>query len=389
MSIQKHEWQIYHTVWSIVVRVIGEVLTKNTTVFYADYQTALMLKRQQFSYIVIANQLGSFGAMLAMPFITKLIPALSHKISLFGFICGLSSIAFVFAPSISSNPTFILWFCCIDRLIFGITYFIYVTSILDLASSANINKDKKGRVIALLEVSWTIASLFYIVVGYSIEFINWDFNFIFFGAMLCIASIISHFVFAGFGVSAVSASSNVSWFDNIKSVIWNKVSLLMFSGSVLMGIFTSSFTVIVSSLWFEDVFGLNSFHVGLIALTAFGGELCASMSVSYYIDQYGVWKCSFVAFGSAMAASMIICILSIAIGPSIGGLVAAICMVFVLYFGWEGFYIIHQILCINNKPSEDLTSMMILTNFVCLAAGNMIGSYVSPFLWMYGEGLTA
>merc|ERR1712087_988989 len=133
----------------------------------------------------------------------------------------------------------------------------------------------------------------------------------------------------GFGVAAVAATSNVSWFDNIKSVIWNKVSLLMFSGSVLMGIFTSSFTVIVSSLWFEDVYGLNSFHVGLIALTAFGGELCASLSVSYYIDQCGVWKCSFVAFGNAFAASLIICILSVLMGPSIGGLAVAICMVFV------------------------------------------------------------
>merc|ERR1719229_865482 len=113
------EWTHLHTIWAIVIRIIGEILTKNTIVFYENFQQQLGLSVIEFSYVIVANQLGSIGAMITMPFITKWIPNFRDRISIFGFLCGAAGIAFVFSPFISQNSSFIIVWSCIDRLIFG------------------------------------------------------------------------------------------------------------------------------------------------------------------------------------------------------------------------------------------------------------------------------
>ena len=392
----KATWYHYHTICAILIRIVGDILYKNIVVFYEDYRQDLNLSMVEFSIVIISQQLGALLAMVSLPFITRIIPSLHHKMCIFGLLTGILSIAIAVSPTIApNNTTFILTLTCIDRFLASGTFYIYITSILDLASKCNDeNSGKQGRIVALLNLSWSLASLFYFVTGYTIEFINWWFAFVLFGGILCIMSIISYFVYHPFHEYGKSISTEpgqttetVSWLTTMQSVICRQTSLLIFSCSLIMGCFTSSYGIIVASVWFEDIYGLNSFQVGLVAFAIFGGELTGCMVVTPLIDKCGVFKCAVLSYGCILAVCVAMFVLSLIFGPNIGGMVIAIICLFVLFFGWEIFFIHHILLCIQNAPSKKDTSLMLMMNYLCITVGGMGGSALST-LWDDGDGMS-
>ena len=406
-TINKPKWTHWHTLWAIAIRMLGDILYKNIIVFYKDYSDALHLTMQQFSIVVICQQFGALLAMLLLPLFTRVFPSLNHKICVSGILCGLFSILTVlsvilFDPE-RNDASFIFIWTCLARLLFSMSFYVYITSILDLASQCNDeNSGKQGKIIALLNLSWSIASLSYFVTGFTITWISWWFSFVLYGLILCTMSLGTYFIFARFnhygtgpGIehlreevpSTAKHRRTPSWMDSIKSVICTKVSTLIFTCSILMGFFTTSFGIIVASVWFEGIYGLNSFQVGLVAIAIFVGELSGSFALQPLIDTYGVYKCCIMSYGSLLSACIITYVLNMMYGPAIGGMFVAIIILYMLYFGWESIFIQQQILCIQNSPSRNHTSLMLMTNFVFSTLGAMVGSYIDGIAWENGEGM--
>eukprot|EP01084_Bolivina_argentea_P177477 306896_1 len=383
---RKSQWSNIHTICGILIRIIGDLLQKINIVFYEDFTTALGLTNVQFSAVIVSQQLGAIVAMLLLPSITQFIPSLQRKIITFGFLCGIFSILFTISPIISNNTYFILIWSCIDKLLSSIAFFIYITSILDLASQTNnSNSGKQGKIISLLNISWTIASLFYFITGYIIQYLNWWFTFVLFGIILCIISIISHFVYLPFVDYGHEINDNNNF--KIYTIFSTKSAYFIYIISIIMGCFQYSFQIIVGSVWLEEIFHLNSFHVGLVTLSIFCGELIACLSLSKLIDKCGVFKCAILCFISILTACIITLILWYLFGPKIGGLGVFIVIMFLLFYGWESLFIIQQMLCIQNAPSNEFTSNMLIMNFAGITMGNMIGSYLAPLLWDNGNGI--
>jgi len=162
---------------------------------------------------------------------------------------------------------------------------------------------------------------------------------------------------------------------------------LMYVASFSMGVFMGSFTIIMGSIWLEDIFHVASSTVGIISLAIFVGELISALSLSTFIDQYGVYAVSTIPYGTLLIVSSVCCLLSLTLGPSVGGITVVVIFTFFLYYGWESFFICHQMLCIQNAPNKDLVSLTLLIFFVSLNAGSIVGTQISPIIWNDGKGL--
>eukprot|EP01084_Bolivina_argentea_P024904 46356_1 len=400
--ISSHKWTKSHTILAIMMRMCGEINIRSLAIYYRDYQLALQLDSVQFSYIIICSNLGCAATMI-FPFIKRLL-TLKQRITIFSFLCGLFAILLFIIPSQTklylSPPVFTLTYCCFIALFFGICFIMCRASIIDLASDS-VHTSKQGQTIGLLELSWTFAALLYFVVGYMIEYINWWSSFVIFGSILCVLSAISHYVYKPFNLpTEISNSSDTStspinlcvWFEDIKIAFSNQTALLIFLSTFIMSICNGSFSVIVVGVWMEDIFMLTPSHVAWVSLTVFVAELIGCLTVSSVVDIYGPVLCGYFSFACTFAAGLITLIgLNFNNGnPDIGGIFVAVAVIFLLYLGWETFFILNQILCIkhsNNNNEQHNASFVILINYVSYNLGLIIGTYVAPVLWKNGKGL--
>ena len=173
---------------------------------------------------------------------------------------------------------------------------------------------------------------------------------------LCIMSIITYFVYGNFtdygntdhlraintkngeiDTQKSKGSARSLWLDSIKSVLCRSTSILIFTCSVIMGCFTSWFGIIVASVWFEDIYNLEAFGVGLVAIAIFAGEITDCFTLQPLINTYWPFKCDLLSSGSILTACVTAFVLWMSFGPTIGSM-AAIAIVYVLYFGWESFF---------------------------------------------------
>ena len=96
---------------------------------------------------------------------------------------------------------------------------------------------------------------------------------------------------------------------------------------------------------------------------------------------------SIFPYHTLILTSLFCFVLSFVIGSNVGGIGIVILIIFLLYYGWESFFICHQVLCINHAPEKELISLMLLLNFMFMNAGCMVGTQISPMLWDGGDGL--
>eukprot|EP00483_Globobulimina_turgida_P010819 UN10840 len=102
--------------------------------------------------------------------------------------------------------------------------------------------------------------------------------------------------------------------------------------------------------------------------------------------------CGYVSFTCTFIAGLIslVCLTVYNGNPEIGGIYVAIAVIFLLYLGWEAFFILNQILCIkhsNNNNKQHNASFVILINYVSYNFGLIMGTYVASVLWKNGKGL--
>ena len=408
------EWKLYHTAYAVMVKVCGDLLAKCVIVYYRDYEAALALSNTDFTWIIVCNQVGALVATLILPIINQLLPSLVHKATFFGVFSGIFGVLFFIPSQIEMTTSAILIYLCLDQLLFGICYILWITSIMDLASLVTQNSGNQGSVIALLSLSWTFASMLYVAIGFMIQEINWWASFVLFGGIVSFGSLLSP-IFFNFSLDASSKNmlsssplrapflsqsaspfpeihpnntNTAQYFADFSAIFSSKFCVFLYFASFAMGIFMGSFTITIGSIWLEDIFAVKSSEVGIISLAIFVGELISALSLSTFIDKFGVYTVSSIPFLTLLLVSTVCCILSLSFGAAVGGGISVVIVfTFLLYYGWESFFICHQMLCIQNAPKKELVSLTLLIFFVSLNAGSIVGTQISPILWDGGKGL--
>lgn len=109
--------------------------------------------------------------------------------------------------------------------------------------------------------------------------------------------------------------------------------------------------------------------------------------MSSVVDKYGAIYCGYisVAFTFSGGCITLFCY-DYFNDPDIGSIYIAIFVIFLLYIGWESFFIINQILCVQNSDHGS-SSFIILLNYVSYSFGLVAGSYIAAVEWNGGKGL--
>ena len=95
------------------------------------------------------------------------------------------------------------------------------------------------------------------------------------------------------------------------------------------GCLTNPLGIIVASVWFEDIYGVNKFYVGIVAILIFASEITGYFTLQPLVDIYGVFRCCVLSYGSILAACISAFILWM---TSVGGMPVADVI------GWDELY---------------------------------------------------
>ena len=123
-----------------------------------------------------------------------------------------------------------------------------------------------------------------------------------------------------------------------------------------------------------------------MTLSIFAAEIVGSIVMASISDAFGIFFCTFLAFTIEIIASLIILNCSAFIGEDIGGLWLAIILIFLLFVGWEIFFITQVLAMIEFGPINVSKNIILSSNFAIASIAKMIELNI---LWLcFCNGLT-
>lgn len=204
--------------------------------------------------------------------------------------------------------------------------------------SARLPYAQRARGIGVLEYSWALAGIVGLYfVGYLIAWQGWQAPFFVLGVLLLAASAVVRFLFSpaeranalkGEGAAHAaplnertpSISARLRRFldlgENRRSAYANMLgSTLLFFGAVQL--------MITHGLWLRTEYGLDAVQLGTVALLLGLSDLCASVSVSLFVDRLGKRASVMLGATGALLGYILLPFLNISVYLAVGGLALA------------------------------------------------------------------
>ena len=401
-----------HVFFGIILLICLISVFKNPFIYFEDYANALQLNDFQYSIILLSLYLGNITSLFFGVYVNNLFKDKYQGIaSTFSFISGLLSILFClisYFNTITSNsissPIIVIYGSIIAFLYKNCASIAY-TTIVGLAAEFSAT-NTRGKNISYLQLSWSVSTLLYIPIGCILEYSYWYIPFLIFGVILILYTFIISWGF-NFKIPAEEESNADNFYKAVSDIqsnfssippelmadishlrsIFNKQINLILLSIFFCSIAQGSFLITTSSFWMEDIYQLPTCLFSLTTLSIFFAEIVGAIVMTQISDQYGIFKCSFIAFFIEIIASLIILNCSAVIGADIGGLWLAVILNFFLFVGWEMFFITQVLAMIEFGPINVSKNIILLANFATASIAKMIGAELSSWLWFNGNGL--
>jgi predicted MFS family arabinose efflux permease len=240
---------------------------------------------------------------------------------------------------------------------------------------------KRGRAIAVTELSWAGALLFGgPAVGLAIQYWGWQAPFIWLALLGFIAFIALRLTLPT-AVSSIKQASNLreTWrVVRQNPVIWAAVVYTMLAMAANENLF------IVYGDWMEVSFGLVLSSLGLASSVIGGAEMMGEAFVGWAVDRFG--KRPIIIVGGVLSAALFAAI------PFTGvTLTSVLITLFVLFFTYEVTVVGSVSLLTEIVPNA--RSVVMTMNVAAFSLGRTLGALLGPFVaaraGFVGNGLTS
>lgn len=308
----------------------------------------------------IRSFLGVFG-----PFLATVADTHNRKT---GFLLGIG--LFVAGSGlVSLRPSFWTFIIAISLTLLGNVVFI---PSLSAYLGDHVSYERRGRVLAITELSWALAFIGGIpVVRWLIESYSWVTPFIFFtiiGAVLFIVVLL-----AVPGERITQSTENTIW-RNLGRILRTWPALAGLLAGVLFTM-ANELVNLVFGLWIEQGFGLDFAALTIASVVIGVSELGGEVFTGIWLDAVGKRKMIWIFLGlNALAAALL---------PFLGGKLN-LAMV-----GLGFFYITFEILLVSDMTlmSEVMPSAratMLSATLAGFSIGRMVGDLIGPSLFGIG-----
>lgn len=412
------QWRAYHTLNMLICLILYTLLLRSVFVFNYALSEELGITISTFSPIIVAV----YVALVLSPFIGNLNNKYTTNsvviFKIYSIIAGISGILFGLPFAISGFKQIVTYglITCLTIiwLVFSIGQNISKFESYTIASQYNKDTSSHGRIRSLLSGgSWSMTSLFYVVLGYCIEFKSFT---IFFGLgiMICIFPLLAMQLLPKYNYSnkfrKINNNSNSDSNDkdkknsNVRLLLhynWlqdNYACCLVFIILILTGISAGSADVIFNPL-FMHVYGMSTSESGICTLTIAFAEISATLFLAKYshVDYFKLVGIS-IMFKLLCAVGFILLIFCTDMNDRLTSNVisysvsVALSIVFFYFwfFGWTVFYVIqltHVYKFVSTKNNTSQTEFLLAIS-CCGAIGGSIGVVGTSFLWEYWDNKT-
>ena len=344
-----------------LIRMVLSTAHRMVYPFLATFARGLGVDLATLSYIMTARPLiGILGPLLA---------TLTDK---FGRKAGILAGVGLFTAAASLvliSPTFPAFAAAVILMTLGrYTFDVSLVSWL----GDHIPFEKRGRVIAINEFSWSLAFILGVpLVGFLISRGSWNTPFLMFtlaggAAFLVLLRLIPHEPAPSRPVEGEKASM---------AAILRSPALLPILASLSIGLFTcaSNETIsLVFGVWLEDSFGLQIAALGAASAVIGIAELSGEGLVAAFVDRLGVARAIFIGLVVNSLAALSL--------PWMGRTeVGAVAGLLVFYLSFEFALVSVYPLMTEVLPSARGTIMAL--NMIVLALGRSLGAFVGPRLY--------
>ncbi len=308
----------------------------------------------------IRSFLGVFG-----PFLATVADTHNRKT---GFLLGIGLFA-AGSGLVALSPSFWTFIIAISLTLLGNVVFI---PSLSAYLGDHVSYERRGRVLAITELSWALAFIGGIpVVRWLIESYSWVTPFIFFtiiGAVLFIVVLL-----AVPGERITQSTENTIW-RNLGRILRTWPALAGLLAGVLFTM-ANELVNLVFGLWIEQGFGLDFAALTIASVVIGVSELGGEVFTGIWLDAVGKRKMIWIFLGlNALAAALL---------PFLGGKLN-LAMV-----GLGFFYITFEILLVSDMTlmSEVMPSAratMLSATLAGFSIGRMVGDLIGPSLFGIG-----
>lgn len=262
------------------------------------------------------------------------------------------------------------WGNGIPMFLLGISAFAFCPS-QQAYISGQIEYHKRGRALAIVEISWAIVGLLILpLVGWLIESLGWRSPFL----LLGILSFISIFVLLKWIPETDEGSSTKNVYSNIVKVI--RINGVRASIGVAFFLFMAigSFTIIWG-IWLNADFGYSAFEIGLIAAQIGLGELFGVIISGLGIDRIGKRNGSLI--GILVIGILLLILLSFQESLKF------IIILLILIGGTSEFTIVSLLPLYSEQAPEARATIFSLTSLGS-NIGSGLGGLLTAYLWQSG-----
>eukprot|EP01084_Bolivina_argentea_P090959 163809_1 len=284
----KYPWSFYHTVTIIALKLCGDLLISIVSIFDEELSDESLVTLSSFSYVSISSFIGTVCALFGFPSFNasyfhnenKTITVVYSLLSSILFL--LFGCTYFLREYLSA--VVILFAQCVIWFFFGITFSIYHSSTVTLATKYS-NPNEHGKILSLISFSWSLSSLFYVLVSYLID-VHASLPFIIFGIFIGLLAMLIHFTFKFHNTTIIQNNNTIDLAHNIS--IWqNKHYQILLLASFIMSISSGANITVLSSPLFHDLFNMSITKVGWCTLFTFFGEFVANIYMIKYSDKGG------------------------------------------------------------------------------------------------------
>lgn len=229
--------------------------------------------------------------------------------------------------------------------------------------------EKRGRVIAILELNWALSFIIGIpVVRYLIENYHWASSFIFLGAI--------GLIFFAFFAWSIPAKRMEKTNENN---IWKNFERLARSWPALAGLLVGIISTaanetvnLIFGLWIENSFGLNFAALTAASIVIGVSELGGEVYTGVFLDAVGKRRMIWIFLGVNSLVAILLPFMNRSLGWTMAGLG-------LFYFSFEILMI--STLTLMSEVLPEARATMLAAAVASFSLGRMVGSLVAPGLF--------
>eukprot|EP01083_Nonionella_stella_P088078 245275_1 len=399
----KYKWTSFHTLAIVCLRLCSDVIFMTPLIFDDKLAEESLSTLSTFSSVNMMQYFGTIVAMFIAPFNTRFFKNSNKTITVtYAILSGILTILFGCTYGIKwfypmqymlIIPQCIIWF------FYGSTWIIFRAATVALATQYS-DHAHHGAIVSLISFSWSIASLFYVVVAYLIT-VHPSLPFIVFGVLSILCAVLVHYT-CNFQQNDESQQSEESLNNSegvnmrqIIDVFTHKQYRLLILISTILGISSGANKTVLGSPVFDDLYGLNAHIIGwCLGATYFLGEFSSNLFMVKYSDKLGYYVTALIGLILKISAAIFIIFVSIYHDSDLFSLTMTLFMVFLVQFAWEVFFVT-QLTAINktveanelNQTGRSQKRVVFICHYVSVSFIKPIGIWMAAHIWNDGDGL--